>query len=221
MKKENDNEKKKGGWKEAAKDKKFYLYTVIGCAIALLSLVIVAVAVSLGEKQTTLENESGTVITPDDSGNEKPDGDTNEPTGGNVEDMILPMQGVAVSNEYEFYYNQTLNAYYQHVGLDFASEAGAEVLAAQSGVIEGIYRDELLTGTEITIDHGEGVKSVYRYVDALEGLKVGDTVSQGQRIATVAEAVGDEYKDGAHLHFEVLKNGKNVDPATYLTFEEK
>ena len=40
-------------------------------------------------------------------------------------------------------------------------------------------------------------------------------------IATVAEANGDEYKDGAHLHFEILKNNKNVDPATYLTLEEK
>ena len=40
-------------------------------------------------------------------------------------------------------------------------------------------------------------------------------------IATVAEAAGNEYKDGAHLHFEVLKEGKNVDPAEYLTLEEK
>ncbi len=217
---ENENEKKKGGWKEAAKDKKFYLYTVIGCAVALLSLVIVAVAVSLGEQKTTLKNDGIEVIDPDDGGNQKPDED-DKPTGGGVEDMVMPIEGVAVSNEYEFYYNQTLNSYYQHVGLDFAAEAGSEVLAAQSGVIESIYRDELLTGTEITIDHGEGVKSVYRYVDAAEGLKVGDTVEQGQAIATVAEAVGDEYKDGAHLHFEILKNGKNVDPTTYLTLEEK
>ena len=40
-------------------------------------------------------------------------------------------------------------------------------------------------------------------------------------IATVAEANGKEYKDGAHLHFEIFENGKNVDPAKYLTLEEK
>ena len=40
-------------------------------------------------------------------------------------------------------------------------------------------------------------------------------------IATVAEANGEEYKDGAHLHFELLKNGVNIDPATQLTLEEK
>ena len=40
-------------------------------------------------------------------------------------------------------------------------------------------------------------------------------------IATVAEANGNEYKDGAHLHFEITKDGTVVDPATYLTLEEK
>ena len=39
--------------------------------------------------------------------------------------------------------------------------------------------------------------------------------------ATVAEANGNEYKAGAHLHFEVLENGEKVDPAKHLTLEEK
>ena len=50
---------------------------------------------------------------------------------------------------------------------------------------------------------------------------MGDKVEKGEVIATVAEATGNEYKDGAHLHFEVRKDGKTVDPAEYLTMEEK
>jgi murein DD-endopeptidase MepM/ murein hydrolase activator NlpD len=46
-------------------------------------------------------------------------------------------------------------------------------------------------------------------------------VEKGDQIATVAEASGNEYKDGAHLHFEVLQNGKSVDPAKHLALEEK
>ena len=52
-------------------------------------------------------------------------------------------------------------------------------------------------------------------------MKVGDSVEKGQVIATVAEPTGNEYKDGAHLHFEITANGVQVDPTTYLTLEEK
>jgi murein DD-endopeptidase MepM/ murein hydrolase activator NlpD len=62
---------------------------------------------------------------------------------------------------------------------------------------------------------------VYRFVSETEGMKVGDKVEKGDVIATVAEATGEEYKDGAHLHFEVWKDGVNVDPASYLPLEEK
>ena len=105
--------------------------------------------------------------------------------------------------------------------MDFSAEVGTEVLAAQDGVIESIYRDDILTGTEITVDHGDGVKTVYRFVTAREDLTVGAEVKRGECIATIAEATGEEYKDGAHLHFEVKKEGKTIDPAEYLTFEEK
>ena len=61
------------------------------------------------------------------------------------------------------------------------------------------------------------------FVDAFraEGLKVGDSVARGEVIATVAEANGNEYKDGAHLHFEIHENGVRIDPTKYLTLEEK
>ena len=89
------------------------------------------------------------------------------------------------------------------------------------GVIESVYTSDVLVGTQIVVDHGNGLKTVYEFVTAKEGLKAGDSVKKGDVIATVAEATGKEYKDGAHLHFEVLENGKTVDPAGYLTLEEK
>ena len=133
----------------------------------------------------------------------------------------MPVSTVSVVNDYGFYHNTTLNNYYEHRGVDFSAAVGAEVYAVNDGVVESIYRDDILTGTEITVDHGDGVKSVYRFVTVADGLIVGTEVKRGDVIATVAEATGEEYKDGAHLHFEILKDSKQVDPATYLTFEEK
>ena len=124
-------------------------------------------------------------------------------------------------NEHEFYHNKTLDSYYLHKGVDFAAEVGAEVVAVDDGVVESVYKSDLLLGTEIVVKHEDGLKSVYRFVNEVEGLKAGDSVARGQVIATVAEANGNEYKDGAHLHFEILKDGASVDPATYLTLEEK
>ena len=105
--------------------------------------------------------------------------------------------------------------------MDFSAEEGAQVFAVEDGVVESIFKDDLLSGTEIVVAHADGVKSVYRFVVEAENLTVGAEVKKGDVIATVAAATGDEYKDGAHLHFEILKNGTSVDPTGYLTLEEK
>ena len=46
-------------------------------------------------------------------------------------------------------------------------------------------------------------------------------VNAGQKIGTMSESASDEVLTGAHLHFELLKDGQKVDPANYLTLENK
>lgn len=210
-------------------ERKFYLFTAIGCAAVLIAIIIVAIAVTNSndvEQGMRDPSSSESVLDPDDGGSENGDqdketGKSDEPVVVVPEGMTLPVQTASVLNDYGFYHNKTLNNYYVHAGVDFAASAGAEVFAVEDGVVESIYKDDILLGTEITIDHGDGLKSVYRFVTEVDGLKVGATVERGEVIATVAEATGNEYKDGAHLHFEILENGKSVDPTTYLTLEEK
>ena len=219
----NKNEKKK--WtpfkKPLNKEQKLYLFTAAGCAAALLAIIIVAVAATNnGNVNNQLKNDSTTSVQTPQSSDEG-NGNTDEPVVNLPQGMVSPIESVTVVNDYGFFFNRTLNSYYEHVGVDFSAAAGTQVLAVDDGKVESIYKDDLLVGTEIVVDHGDGLKTLYRFVTEVEGLKVGDTVEKGEVIATVAEATGDEYKDGAHLHFEVLKNGKNVDPAEYLTLEEK
>ena len=220
MKEQNGNEKKK----RLTKEKKFYLFSAIGSAAALLAVIVVALVLTAGDtKKPTITPPIASQESPKDEASSKDETEDvgNESVGNTDNGMMMPVANAAVGNDYGFYHNQTLNYYYEHVGVDFTAEVGTEVQAVMAGVVESIYRDDVLTGTEIIVNHGNGVKSVYRFVEEAEGLKVGASVAKGETIATVAEATGNEYKDGAHLHFEIRVDGKNVDPAEYLTFEEK
>ncbi len=226
-----EEEKVKNKKKRIGKEKRFYLATAIGCALALVTIVTVAIVASVDGGNGQVNAPPPASSTPDagdggnggNGGNNQGDAGDNggEQVGGTTDDMMMPVATVSVLNDYGFYHNQTLNIYHEHAGIDFMAEAGTEVLAVASGVVESVYTDDVLTGTEIVIDHGDGIKTTYRFVTEKEGLKAGDTVNKGDVIATVAEATGSEYKDGAHLHFEVSKNGTVTDPAEYLTLEEK
>ncbi len=208
-------------WKTMNKEKRFYLCTAAGCALALLAIVVVAIAVTnTGNVNQDANRKPTPSISSSSSSSSKPDSG-NEPVINTPEGMIMPVEAVLLGNEYGFFHNKTLNAYYEHTGIDFTAEAGATVFAVEDGKIESIYKDDLLLGTEIVVDHGNGLKTVYRFVTETDGLKVGDEVEKGEKIAVVAEATGEEYKDGAHLHFEVMKNSVSIDPALYLPLDEK
>lgn len=224
MKEQNEQEKEKGKKKVRLNgEKRFYLLTALGCALALTAIIIVAVAVSNNGK---VDEEAGknnhsssqSTLPEDSSSGENGNGEQVVVT---PEGMISPVESVSIITEHGFYHNTTLNHYTDHKGVDFSATVGTEVFAVDDGVIESIYKNDVLSGTEIVIDHGDGLKSVYRFVTETEGLKAGDSVKKGDVIATVAEASGSEYKFGSHLHFEILKNNGSVDPAIYLTLEEK
>ena len=221
MNEQNGSEKKKGA--PMTKEKKFYLFTAIGCALTLTGIILLAVLLpsktvdepTLNAPQNSVQEDENLEVGGDE------DSTTNEPVVNTPVGMMMPLETVSIANDYGFYHNKTLNNYYEHKGVDFSAEVGTAVLAVQDGVIESIYKDDVLTGTEITVDHGDGVKTTYRFVTANEDLTVGMSVKRGDCIATVAEATGNEYQDGAHLHFEILENGKSVDPALHLTLDEK
>lgn len=218
MKEQNEKEKAIKTKKKVSGEKKFYLATAIGCAVMLVAIVVTAVIVSGTNQDIVVDNPN--------SGNSStlPEGSSdgeNEQVSGLPDGMVAPIEAVSVSNAYGFYYNPTLNSYYEHKGVDFIAEAGTNVLAVEDGMVESIYKEDMLLGTQITIKHDNGLKSVYRFVTETDSLSVGDKVEKGEVIATVAEATGDEYKDGAHLHFAMEKDGKTVDPTQYLTLEEK
>jgi len=98
-----------------------------------------------------------------------------------------------------------------HAGIDFTARRGTEVLAAAGGVVifSAVRHD---FGKMIEINHGDGYVTRYAHQHELK-VNVGEVVKRGQVIGTVGST---GRASGPHLHFEVLKHGRNVDPRRYI-----
>lgn len=202
------------------KKKLITYYIILAACILLIAAVTVTVIFAVRGNNNTFEIDSG-----DNNGGETPDdgGDDDEPSDdvSSAYEFIAPVSTLNVINDYTFYYNKTLDCYHYHTGLDMAAEAGTEVVACVDGTVESITTGDLLDGNKIVLSHADGVKTSYYFVDVAENLKVGDSVKRGDVIGTVAQPAGSEYKEGAHLHFEVTKDGELADPNDYLDISEK
>ncbi|HEY1726485.1 MAG TPA: M23 family metallopeptidase [Steroidobacteraceae bacterium] len=98
-----------------------------------------------------------------------------------------------------------------HKGVDFASDAGSDVLAVASGIVTWAGPREGY-GNLVEVNHGNGL--VTRYAHAARVLvTVGDEVERGQAVAVVGST---GRSTGPHVHFEVLKDGRQIDPMAFV-----
>ncbi len=137
-------------------------------------------------------------------------------------EFISPVANPTSVSDYseQMVFNSTLNRYSAHKAIDFFAPEGTEVLAVYDGTILSV-ENTLLEGTTIVIDHGDGLKTVYNSLLDGENVSVGQKVEKGDVIGTVSSTNRQEYKAGAHLHFEVMENDQVIDPAKYLSLDLK
>jgi murein DD-endopeptidase MepM/ murein hydrolase activator NlpD len=98
-----------------------------------------------------------------------------------------------------------------HNGVDFAGKEGAEVITVAAGVV--VYAAARNGyGKMVEVNHGGGFSTRYGHHKELK-VKVGDIVKKGQIIGLMGSS---GRSTGPHVHFEVFKNGRVVDPSTYI-----
>ena len=98
-----------------------------------------------------------------------------------------------------------------HKGMDIAAPKGTPIKAAASGTVT--YAGWMSGyGYLVRISHGNGIETYYGHCSKLYVSK-GDTVEAGEKIAAVGSTGNST---GNHLHFEIRKNGKQVNPQTYV-----
>lgn len=98
-----------------------------------------------------------------------------------------------------------------HKGMDFASKSGSDVLSVAGGVVTW-SGERYGYGNLVEINHGNGF--VTRYGHNQDNLvRVGDTVKKGQKIAEMGST---GRSTGPHVHFEVLQNGRQINPLKFV-----
>ena len=101
-----------------------------------------------------------------------------------------------------------------HTGIDLANRAGPANNAAQGGTVVKAGWNAGGYGNYVIIDHGNGYKTLYAHmVTGSLLVKAGDVVKQGQKIGQMGST---GRSTGTHIHFEVFKDGKRIDPLSVL-----
>ncbi len=98
-----------------------------------------------------------------------------------------------------------------HSGIDFAGQAGGQVIATATGVVTFTGRRSGY-GKLVEISHGDGYTTRYAHNDEIL-VKRGDMVRKGAMIAKMGNT---GRSTGAHVHYEVLKNGRKVNPWKFV-----
>ena len=97
-----------------------------------------------------------------------------------------------------------------HLGVDIAAPRGTHINAPAAGKVTFVGR-KFGFGIVVEMDHGSGIRTRYAHLTAAM-VHVGDDVAKGTFIATVGST---GITTGPHLHYEVLVNGRQVDPLRY------
>lgn len=134
---------------------------------------------------------------------------------GNDVPSIKPVNSKEVTSGFGNRLDPTTKTERLHRGVDYRAPLGTAVFATANGVVT-TASEEGNWGNLVIIKHGQGFQTRYAHLQAFK-VKVGDRVKIGQQIATVGNS-GRSL--GPHLHYEIEKDGKLLDPEAYLKEKE-
>lgn len=121
-------------------------------------------------------------------------------TPNNNDEFVWPTRGV-VSSYFEMRFGS------MHEGIDIICPKHREIYAAKDGIVIRSKKNRRL-GNHVVVDHQDGYKTVYGHGEELLVAR-GDEVKQGDPLITCGST---GISTGNHLHLEVIKNNKRIDP---------
>ncbi|MCM1306790.1 MAG: M23 family metallopeptidase [Bacteroides sp.] len=195
-----------------------FYFLIILCIASVATVIALAVTYNNGAAPDTGLNtgDDTPVLNPDDN---KPVDPTPE-TPVKKLTFISPCNGT-ISSEYDtsLVMNTTMSQWETHSALDFVSD-DLNVYAAADGTVKEVGCNDLY-GNYIVLQHEDGYTTKYMSLDALDGIVKGASVKQGQLVGKMSDTQGTEALKGAHLHFELHKDDKPINPLEVIVLDEK
>lgn len=114
----------------------------------------------------------------------------------------------------ELLWDDTMQDWRTHNGIDIASDVGTEVDTAGEGTVIESYEDEKY-GFVVKVQHADGVVTVYKNLEKTV-VEKDDILDKGQMIGTVGNKGAFEIAQKPHLHFEVIIEDKNTNPLNLI-----
>jgi len=102
-----------------------------------------------------------------------------------------------------------------HEGIDLISKEGTPIISTADGTIESVKNSNKGYGNMIVIKHNDIYTTRYAHLKDIN-VKKGEQVKKGQTIGTVGNT-GTSTR--AHLHYEIIENGKKVDPFNFFSIK--
>lgn len=121
--------------------------------------------------------------------------------------------GTSIVSGFGFRMHPVLNYRRMHEGIDFRAPIGTEIFSTGDGVI---VQADIVSGfgRMIKIDHGYGFETIYAHLSRFgPGMRIGRKVKRGELIAYSGDS---GLVEAPHLHYEVHRNGRPVNPIFYL-----
>ena len=126
--------------------------------------------------------------------------------------LIIPLKGT-ITSRFGLRESQNPSVPKNHTGIDIAANQGTIFVSAMSGTVEKVSSEGDL-GNHLKITNGD-IATVYAHCKTIY-VKEGQRISQGEQIGEVGSTGNST---GPHLHFEIKREGRYVDPDLILKFE--
>lgn len=128
--------------------------------------------------------------------------------------FVNPVNSNNITSLFGYRISPITEEYSMHTGLDIASPENSPIYAVYNGTVEKTDYNEI-RGNYVVIRHSEHIKTLYNHCNKIL-VKENERVKQGETVALVGST---GYSTGNHLHFEVLLDGKYINPLWVLEYE--